>query len=330
MRSYFDFNLKGRRIFPYVIAGWIVIAAVAVLYCFWLGAHPVPSPFFDKAFFASQAVSIAAGLLMLIASLLVAFFTVTFTIRAISLRGEGFTCEHNFRDYLWIVVKGSLLTLVTLGIYFPWLVTKVMRYFASNTYFRYNEFRFDGSAMNLFAVMVIFVVLPAVLMSVAFSSIVLYMISGSALPVWFYVALAAAYLISAMFVSLYIKWFINFSYGPKRITAAVKFWHSTWFLFGQILLLIVTAGLYTPMFILRTYRYYVGRLVLGDETVEDRFGFSMSPWKDYFYVLGQLFLTVVTIGIYGAWAYTKVATRLFSRSFVEVVEEQKIPMPETD
>ena len=303
------------------------MAGMAVLYFFWLKSHPVPSPFFDKAFFAAQAVSAATGLLMTIATFLVTFFTVTFTIKAISLRGEGFTCEHNFRDYLWIVVKGSLLTLVTLGIYFPWFLTKVMRYFASNTYFRYNEFRFEGSAMNLFAIMVIFIVLPVVLISIALRVLVLSMITGGDPPVWFYVAFPAVYLVIAMFVSLYIKWFINFSYGPKRITADVKFWHSSWFLFGQMLLLVATLGLYTPMFILRTHRYYVGRLVLGDEIVEDKFGFSMSSWRDYFYVLGQLLLAIITIGIYGAWAYANIMTRLLSKSFVEVVEEQKIPMP---
>ncbi len=329
MRSYFDFNLKGRQIFPYVIAGWIIIAGVAVFNYFWFKSHPVPSPFFDKAFFASQAVSAVTGLLTIVASLLVVFFPVTYTIKSISLRGEGFTCEHNFRDYLWIVVKGGLLTVVTFGIYFPWLLAKVVRYFTSNTFFRYNEFRFEGSSMNLFAIMVLLIVLPAVLMSVAVSVVVLSMVTGGDPPLWLYIAFIAEFLFVAMFVSLYIKWLLNFSYGYKRITADVNFWHSSWFLFGQMLLVVATLGLYAPMFILRLHRYYVGRLVLGDGIVEDKFGFSMSPWKDYFYVLGQLLLAIITVGIYGAWAYANIMTRLLSKSFVEVVEEQKIPMPGT-
>lgn len=327
MRSYFDFNLKGKQIFPYLIAGWLIIAAVAVFYYLWARAHPVPPVFFDGEFIAANIVMMVSCLLLGISSLLVNYFVITSTIKAISLRGEGFTCEHNFREYLWIVVKGSLLTIVTLLIYLPWFIKKMVRYFASRTYFRYNEFRFDGSGMNLFAIIILSVILPAVLMYFAVAAMVLSMISGNDPPVWFYLVMIAAYFVLAMFASLYVKWFVNFSYGPKKITAHVGFWHSSWFMFGQMLLLVVTFGLYTPMFILRTYRYYAGRLVLGDEIVEDRFGFSMSPWKDYFYVLGQLLLTVVTLGIYGAWAYAKIATRIFSKSYVEVVEEQKIPMP---
>ena len=93
--------------------------------------------------------------------------------------------------------------------------------------------------------------------------------------------------------------------------------------------MLVTLGLYYPMALLRVWRYYVGRLVLGREEVEDRFGFTMQPGRNYLFVLGQLLLTVVTFGLYFPWAYARVASLLVGRSYVEVQEERgREPMPE--
>ena len=67
----------------------------------------------------------------------------------------------------------------------------------------------------------------------------------------------------------------------------------------------------------------------GREEVEDRFGFTMQPGRNYLFVLGQLLLTVVTFGLYFPWAYARVASLLVGRSYVEVQEERgREPMPE--
>lgn len=55
----------------------------------------------------------------------------------------------------------------------------------------------------------------------------------------------------------------------------------------------------------------------------------MQPGRNYLFVLGQLLLTVVTLGLYFPWAYARVASLLVGRSYVEVQEERgREPMPE--
>lgn len=326
MRTYFDFNLKGKRLFPYMFAGWVLMLGVGALSYYWQKTHSEPV-FFDAALWKSIGFSMAVNFLSSMVSMFLLFFIVSYTIKGLSYREAGFVCEHDFKEYFWIVLKGSLLTMVTFGIYYPWFLTRVIRYFASNTFFRFNEFRFEGSPMSLFGLIVIFAVLPMIGLGIAVSVMVASTVMGLEPALWTYLVVLAVLFLMAMFLSLYVRWFIDFSYGPKRITADVGLWHSAWFMFGQVILLVLTSGFYGPMFILRVWRYYIGRTVLGEETVEDKFGFSLLPWRDYFYLLWQGFLTVITLGIYGAWAYANIAGRIFRRTYVDVVEEQKIPMP---
>ena len=175
---------------------------------------------------------------------------------------------------------------MTLGVYLPWFIRDVVRYFAEGTSFRFHALEFRGSASALFSYAVLLCVAPAF---VVYSLVPVVMMRASAGTEGMYVLCWFLYILLLAFVCVYravaVKWFVDFTYGGKRLLSTVCGWRAGCFVFGQALLVLVTLGLYYPMALLRVWRYYVGRLVLGREEVEDRFGFTMQPGRNYLFVL---------------------------------------------
>lgn len=120
------------------------------------------------------------------------------------------------------------------------------------------------------------------------------------------------------------------TYGRKRIMSSVQCGKAGWFIFGQVLLSGITLCLYLPMATIRIWRYYATRTVIGEDNIEKILGFSMTPKRDYFFILGQMLLTAITLGIYFPWGYARTMSRLIRQTYVETLETTSSePMPAT-
>lgn len=328
MRNYFSFSLRGKQLFPYWITVWTVSIAVAI----YVGISNARSAGTDPALDWHYAGHVALQMLLyyvtMLASYLFTFFSVRFTAEGLSLGGERLETRYEFRPYLLLCAKGLLFSVITFGIYLPWFIARVVRYFADNTVFRFNQFRFNGNPMTLFGFTAVFVLVPYVLLLALAESVMKQLYAGNvSVSVWMLPAAIIFFILLCFYIALSMRWFMDFYYGPKRIATTVRGWRAGWFITGQLFLSIITVGFYAPMTTLRIYRYYVSRIVLGGETVEDRFGFTLDRWHDYGYLLGQMLLALITLGVYMPWAYAKIITRLFTHTFVEPVEEQRPSMP---
>lgn len=333
MRNYFGFDLKGAKTVLPLLAGWGFMAAISVLYAWLMGAYASADPVLDIRFFLGLLYSMLFFAAIQFVLLLVAYYFVKATVRAVSLSGERFEAGYEMAPYMMLCLRGTLLTTVTFGIYLPWFATSLVRYFASESSFRCNFLEFKGKASMLFIYMALFVTAPVFVIVSVFASISASVAEGEAGAVLLYILLWLALFLSvAVYRALALKWIMDFSYGThKRIVSEAKGWHAGAFIFGQYILCLVTLGLYYPMALLRIWRYYVKRLVLGGGTVEDRFRFTMRPWANYLTILGQMVLVVVTAGIYYPWAYARIGRLLVSQTYVEVVEERSpAPMPSED
>lgn len=324
MRNYFDFDLKGSRIFVYVFMYIVLTALISVL----LGPNvdmSDPSAMSGGIIFKT-ILNIFCSILLTTA---VAFFVVRSTIEAISYNGERLTTDYNFGNFFGTILLGAFLTAITCGIYYPWFLAKIIRYFAGNTTFRGNKFDFRSSGVTLFGLMVLCLILPIFLMLVFMSLIYVVAVSDGGfeiIAIIFAVLCVGVMFCASIYQVCYIRWIINFAYGPKVITTNVAVGNAALFIIGQVALSVITIGLYAPMAQLRIYRYFINRTMLGEEFVEDKFGFTLNVWKDYFYVLGQVVLAIITVGIYGAWAFANIYRRIISQTYVEVIESEKIPM----
>lgn len=329
MRTYFDFTLKGRHIFPYFFGGFLLLAGIVYLFYKW-SASMGAQIYLNSNYLLFIGVNILESFLTMLITMSVTFFAVSLTVKGLSLREDRFECDYDFGKFLTAILPGVFFSAITLGLYYPWLLVKVIRYFSRNTYFRYNGFGFQGTAMNLFSLMVLFALLPAVAIFIVVFSYSAALSMGTGVPMWVTPIIYAVLFCLCMYQAFFTKWLVNFSHGSKKIVADIKIWHMTWFFVGQSLLCGITLGLYIPMAALRSYRYIAGRIVVGEDMVEERLGFTMLAWKDYFYLLGQMLLTLVTAGIYGAWAYARISTRILKRTYVDVIENSNKPMPVRD
>lgn len=330
MRNYFGFDMKGGKVFLPFMAGWVLLMAIEGLAGWFVVPRFASDPPLSGEFLLNLLYGLISVFAALVALLWVLFYFVRATVSGVSLAGERFGTDYEMGPYMRMCLKGALLTTVTLGVYLPWLVANVARYFAGGTAFRFNPLDFKGRASTLFIYIALFVVAPVFVAASVFAAIWAAAAGSGAGAV---LTGAVLWLIIVLSLSVYravsIKWFINFTYGGrKRIVSEAQGWQGGVFIFGQYLLCIVTLGLYYPMALIRIWRYYAGRVVLGEEFVEDTFGFSMRAWPNYLTVLGQLLLVAVTLGIYYPWAYARIGRLLVSQSYVETREDGKsVPMP---
>lgn len=332
MRNYFSCNIKGGKLFMPFIIFWLLLAGLILANSIWFAPTSEMMPtIFNWAYIWKWAFNIMTLLLALSAMSLWLYHCTRETIRSTSLEGDSFEPCYNSREYTMMCLKGVLLSTVTLGIYTPWFIKKLTAYFAENTAYRTNFFEFHGKGSSLFIYMVLLVAIPAFLYETVINEIAplaTFAMYQAGLTVTLVFILLV--LLICFYEALYIKWYINMTYGRKRIMSSVQCGKAGWFIFGQVLLSGITLCLYLPMATIRIWRYYATRTVIGEDNIEKILGFSMTPKRDYFFILGQMLLTAITLGIYFPWGYARTMSRLIRQTYVETLENTSDePMPAT-
>lgn len=332
MRNYFSCNIKGGKLFMPFIIFWLLLTGLVLADSIWFAPTSEMMPtIFNWAYIWKWAFNIMTLLLALSAMSLWLYHCTRETIRSTSLEGDSFEPCYNSREYTMMCLKGVLLSTVTLGIYTPWFIKKLTAYFAENTAYNTNFFEFHGKGSSLFIYMVLLVAIPAFLYETVINEIAplaTFAMYQAGLTVTLVFILLV--LLICFYEALYIRWYINMTYGRKRIMSSVQCGKAGWFIFGQVLLSGITLCLYLPMAALRIWRYYATRTVIGEDNIEKILGFSMTPKRDYFFILGQMLLTAITLGIYFPWGYARTMSRLIRQTYVETLEiTSSEPMPAT-
>ena len=318
MRSYFQCHIGGSRLFvPWLLA--LVLAAGASAAVRLVLPEPQADPVFDGRFLLGILGYMLGGICLLAAQCLVYYRFVQATLRGSSLYGEAIEAEYDPKRYLRLCAKNILLSVVTCGIWLPWMVVSLIRYFASpviHRLFLCEEPIYRGRGSVLFAYGVLFGVVPVVIIPFAAACFVL--TGGMAVSGVLLLIVAVGLL--ACLKALTLRYFVNFEVGRKRLCTTIRSWRAGGFVFGQFLLLVLTCGIYAPMALLRIWRYYADRTVLGEERGEIRFGFSSNGLRDYGRLLLQWLLVAVTAGLYFPWGYARTMELLIGHTYVEEVE----------
>jgi uncharacterized membrane protein YjgN (DUF898 family) len=113
------------------------------------------------------------------------------------------------------------------------------------------------------------------------------------------------------------KWFVNISWKNLRFYWKTEFWGSFFFLVGQLLLSLITLGIYLPAGILAIYKYFIDRTVIDkDGQPAGRFEFARER-GGFAFLWGQILLSIVTVGIYLPWAYANILRYVLSHVTVD-------------
>lgn len=157
-------------------------------------------------------------------------------------------------DFFGIIVVNWILTMLTLGLYYPWAKAKVLQYIYGATELNNDRFTFHGTGKEMFK---------------GFIKAVL------------------------IFIVLYAVLFLFMRMGMPIVGV---------FVFYVLLLSII------PLAIHGSYRYRMSRTSWRGI----RFGYRGDRNKFIKLFFKNMFLTIITLGIYGAWATVNIRTYVLS------------------
>jgi uncharacterized membrane protein YjgN (DUF898 family) len=160
-----------------------------------------------------------------------------------SWRGVRFSFRGPAREFVWIFVVGTILTSLTLGIYYPVFVTRRQAFMISHSYFGSGRFDFDGRGRELIGsfLLMVLLFLPTLGLS------------------WFW------------FSARRHRFFTEHTrFGATRFRSTVTGGRLAWLTISNVLAIVLTLGLAWPWTVVRgvrfTFRYLIleGPLDLAD------------------------------------------------------------------
>lgn len=330
MKNYFNFTIKAKQFVPYFFGMLVlVIAGVAIDIAFG-GATDNPMAIFDGGFLLTWLVTTLVSLVLVFGVMALYLPVISNVIFTTTYKEQNIEVDYNLRSWLWLTVKGLLLTTITFGIYAPWWVAAMMRFFADGASHGYNRIAFRGKGGRFFAITVLLFIVPFALLSalVAAGSMGV-MAEESGYGLLMIIVGWLLFVVAGTFYQIYIyKWYVDIEYGNQRILLGCKPGALFWTIIGEGLLAIITLGIYAPMAFLRIYRAVAREVVVGREKIEARGGLSLTPWKDWAYCWGQILLSIVTVGIYLPWAMMRLIRRFGSRFYFKTIDRPTETMPE--
>lgn len=217
-------------------------------------------------------------------------------------------------DYFVILIVNWLLTVVTLGLYYPWAKAKQIKYLYGATSLNNNRFQFSGTGKEMFIgflKLIVFLFLLGLIAGIfaqsdnpVFAVIIIYVLLIGLIP--FAIHGSYRYRMSRS------SWRgIRFGYRGNR-GELVKI-----YLIG-ILLTLITLGIYGSWFEIKLRKYLLSNIRFGNAEFEyNGNGF------DYFLLnIKGFFLTLITLGIYSFWWEKDMFNYLFDNLRLKKQDDQ--------
>jgi len=313
MKSYLNFTLKGSQFLPVWIAFFFFFM---IPYYFLLGefneliSSDVPAGGPSKLFFIYLAFVLAMAYTFV-------YYMVKLVVQSLEYKGERVLCNYHLGKYIGIIIKGIVLSIVTVGIYIPWLIKNIHRFFTNGVLYNSHKFSFKGKGGKLFLIMTLTTFIPFLLVG-----IVLFSILESTIDLQSQNFLLIYQLI-VMFslvpnIYLILKWMVDFRYKDYLIRWDTEFFPATGKIALELVLAVITLGIYFPMAYLRLYRYFTEHTksnVVNAKQIS--LGYDGDLLSDFLFIWGQILLTVITLGFYYPWAFSRIAQRVLTQTFLE-------------
>jgi uncharacterized membrane protein YjgN (DUF898 family) len=229
------------------------------------------------------------------------------------LKYSGDTAEFFFMN-----IGNLLLSVITLGVYFPWYMTRLMKYLVGKTSYEDNNFCFNGKGLHLFGLLLATLALPIAL----FSIIIAFLARGHATTMYFTImSQALAFLIVVPYIYWVYKWVVNITFKEYLITWETSAIPSLGKIFMEMALTLVTVGIYYPAAIAKLYGYFMDRTIVSKMDFKVySFNVELNYFKVWKFLWIQILLTLITCGIYGAWAYCNVCALILNNTSLSKLE----------
>ena len=272
----FAFHGRGREL----LVGWLKALAIFGLPLLVLGTAP-------ELLGAGQATRVVAGVLSY--TVILVFLPVAmvgarrYRLSRTSWRGIRLSFRGRTVDFIRLFVGGALLSMVTLGLFYPFFEARRYAFMTSHAYFGNRPFRFDGRGWDLFVSYAIAAAVTigggaAVAVAIAVAVWVVPALVPAVVPetVFAAVAFAAAAVSVGTLVVAGLVWFWlsarkqryfwdHTGFGSARFRSTVTGRALLKLTVGNVVLLILTLGLAWPWVTVRRARFAVRYLAIeGD------------------------------------------------------------------
>jgi uncharacterized membrane protein YjgN (DUF898 family) len=247
-------------------------------------------------------------------------------VPAILIDNEPLQFRGSIGKFLGLNLLGIFLTVITLGIYGPWYLTRVSRYLVGEVSYKERHLEFSGRGGRLFVIFLLTIVIPMIpliLVQLRLDPSVSSFPFAAVSPFQAFMLQLLAYLIFYSFFAAYLyliyRWFFtNLRYGEKSLFWNTYFWPAVSMIWVQMLLSVLTLGIYLPAAYIKIYRYLAGVTEIHTEQGrEGTLGFQGQTGGGFGLLWGQMLLTVITLGVYTPWALARVGKWFLSNTYVE-------------
>jgi len=328
MKEYFKFRLTGKAFLPVWLLFMVLFVAPYSFVQYKLqGFQPYQ---------AHEALQVLSSMLqwyvvlffLMIIEYVFIFIIVRMSIENTAFKEKSFSFNGRTREFLGVFIPGFILTIITFGIYSPWFMKNVYSFFSRKTSYNSENFEFKGKGEDLFLIILFTIFIPMLIILVAvmiFSFSMIFSLSDrsqfSTPDNTLYTVFMVLVVLVIMIPSLYFvyKWMVDLKYKNYTIRWETKFWNAGSKMVQEILLSVITLGIYLPLAILRLYKYFAERTIARSPEKSKKFGYDIDPWNDFLFIWGQVLLTFITLGIYYAWAYCRISERIMNKTFVEEI-----------
>jgi uncharacterized membrane protein YjgN (DUF898 family) len=301
-----------RSFFPLFLGLYIPSLVLYVVQFIWARPAPGGSPF--STLWITAACT--AGIF-----LLYIFFAIPLLrllIPAFSLQGKPLAFRGDLWQFVGMNILGAFLSLITIGVYAPWYITRVTRYLAAETSYDGRPWVFSGRGGRLFVILLLTLVVPILVISIVIGIVIGVMIAASGgaasavsprLATQIAVFLISFLILPAYFYEFYRWYAVNLRIGDAQVRWSTRFWPSVGTILLQMFLSVITLSVYFPAACVRLYAYFARRTSFAwlDPGREGyALGFDATPGGGFGLIWGQTLLSLITAGIYLPWAAVRI------------------------
>jgi uncharacterized membrane protein YjgN (DUF898 family) len=308
MKNYFKFNLTGKKLLPLWLLFLVFFISPYIALILKM-KHIQPGESHQTLMFFPLMI------LLFVIVFIFSFYIAKLTIENIVYKDKNIVFSGSFWKYFGKVILGLFLSIITFGIYMAWFVRNLHRFIVDNSSYDSQNFKFQGKGGKLFVILLLTIMIPTLILSIFMA---IYIIRDPN-QVKSSILILQVIMIPIMVPYMYFvyKWMVNINYKDYNISWQTNFWNSVGKIAIEMGLTIITLGIYMPLASVRLYKYFTTRTIAANGESKQRFGYDIDHLNDFLFIWGQMLLTIITIGIYYAWAYSKIGNRILSKTYLE-------------
>jgi len=304
MKNYFDFTLTGKRLLPVWIFLYLVVFIPYTVYSIKMNLSSTVGP---------PILSTLFLFLIMMVGYLAIFYFIKIVIESVRFKENSIKFDGRFLTYFGKVMLGLVLSIVTIGIYMAWFIKDISKFFCNNCTLNSERFQFMGKGGRLFLILLLTIFLPIFILTILRLKF-LYPTNKSLMGFILFEGIFMVILIPYLYFCY--KWMVDLKYKSYSVKWKTQFADSLLKILIEFLLTIITCGIYLPMACLRLFKYFSERTFAESEDAMMQFGFEFEAKNDFLFIWGQILLTIITLGIYYPWAFSKIGKRFLTKTYL--------------